>query len=206
MTVHLYFLPVQRVFDPKPARGPKYLKWLGNTDGVDCEWRMLDYGHIGVALVAADTTLALHQAAFDQPDVLSIDPRNGNQRDLDANATTAEVNALTSYLDTAGNFVPMNWATTSDTRRQILRGICGIFLFVQRLTAVSSGASPKDWGISLSTEISELSTEQRQWMLEAIADLRLSDKLPPESWSIRRVLRFLGNNWTDPIDLGLITI
>lgn len=195
MTTHYYFVPIERVDNEGiPSRGPKYIKWRHDSTSIPCPWSMIDYGLIDVAFIAADTDLSQHQQLFDQVDVLSVDPRNGNQRNLDANATQAEIDALAAYLDTSGNFVPMGWATTSDTRRSILRGICGIFLYMQRLTG-EAGSSPLDWGITLATTWGELTQQQRDWMMIAAVTLGFSVTEPASTVTMRQILRFFGNEW-----------
>lgn len=190
---HLYFIPVQRVIENGEVfRGPKYLKWSRNPGGIAVKWSMIDYGLIDVALVAADVTLAQHQQAYDRSDVLSIDPRNGTQRNLDANITEPERAALVAYLDTANNFVPMQWASTTDTRRQVIRGICGIFLFVQRVTVLSSMAIG-DWGITLGTTWSELTDQQRGWIRDAARSLQFDADDPGPSVTVRQIIRSMAN-------------
>jgi hypothetical protein len=195
MPGHYYFFPVQRVVaSGKLWRGPKYLKWKENQAGIDVPWRMMDYGHIDLAFVAADVSLVQHQTLFDFPDILSIDPRSGVPRDLDALATQGEIDALVAYLDTAGNFVPMGWATTADTRRAILRGVCGIFLFVQRATGVA-GTPPTEWGVTLATTWGELSEQQKQWMRWSATSLGFTFDDPAENISMRQILKFMGDAW-----------
>lgn len=203
MTLHYYFLPVLRVTNnDRIHRGPKYLKWTHNQDGEQVKWSMIDCGLFSTAFVACDSNITQHQTLFDYPDVLSIDPRNGNQRNLNANATDAEINALVNYLDTPGNFIPLGWATTADTRREILRGICGIFLFIQRATAVSR-LSPDQWGVTMNTTWVELTDQQRQWIRDAASSLGFGASDPPDEMTIRHILRYMGNHWGQrPIYMG----
>lgn len=197
MTVHLYFVPVVM---PDGERVPKYV--AGSAPLVACNWGMMDYGLIDLAFLAADVTLAQHQTLFDQADVLSIDPRNGTSRNLDGLATAGEVAALKSYLDTAGNFVPMAWATTADTRRAILRGVCGMFLFMQRLHGLSN-SSPLTWGVTLATTWGQLTQQQRDWILQAAADIGYTGQTPANGTTLRTILKTVGDGWgTKPIGLG----
>lgn len=196
MTVHFYFMPVINLGEgPEGGRGPKYLRFGSNTSEVSCPWGMIDYGHIDVALLAADTTLAQHQYIFDKTDVLSIDPRTGVPRDLDQLATQAEVNALTTYLDNAGNFCPMDWADTSDTRRAILRGVCGMFLFIQNVTGILAGGTPKDWGITLDTTWTDLSSQQQSVLLQAATNLGYQVQVPAPTTRMRAILRYMAQQW-----------
>ena len=208
MTQHYYFMPMERIDlgEGGTIRGPKYFKWRGNPTGIDCPWSMIDYGMIDLAFVSADTTIADHQQIFDAADTLSVDPRNGNQRNLNATAAQGEIDALTAYLDTAAHFVPMGWATVTDTRRAILRGVCGIFMFVQRVTT-EAGSPPTEWGITLATTWAELTDQQRAWMRQAALTLGFPTNDPPAGTTMRQVLRFMGNNWgSRPIYFGSLGV
>lgn len=192
MAVHFYFVPVIFNATPGPSggRGPKYINW-GANQGIVCSWNMIDEGHINVCFLAADVNLADHQLLFDQADVLSIDQRNGSSRDLDANATQAEIDALTGYLDNGTYFCPLGWANTSMTRREILRGIVSQFLFIQRITGITEGGTPLDWGITLATTWAELTQDQRNILTEAATSRGYEVDAVNNSTTMRQILRYV---------------
>lgn len=197
MPIHLYFMPATTQTEGgKSFRAPKYMS-------SDHRWSAIYYGMINVCLDAIDTNLVDHQTLFDTSDVLSVDPRTGDYIDLDGNATAGEITALKNYLDTAGNFCPMDWATTADTRRSIIRGVCGMFLFIQRVTALSNFVPPTQWGITMSTQWVSLATNRRDAMRQAAKDLGFVAADPANTTTMRQILRYFGSHWTAPISFKL---
>lgn len=191
---------------PSGGRGPKYMKWGANT-GVDCAWNMIDDGNINVGMVAADTTLADHQFLFDQTDVLSVDPRTGTQRNLDANATQTEIDALLNYLEGGDYFCPLGWATTSMTRREILRGICSQFLFIQRMTGIMEGGTPLDWGITMNTTWAQLTQQQRDIITEAAVSRGFEVDGVQDSTTMRAILRYVAvQRIGQQVHIGVMTL
>jgi hypothetical protein len=193
--IQYFFLPVDVVGN---YRGPSYLKWRFNPDGLDVPWSCKDYGSVNNIMVcavnaeAADLTwLAAQADVYAWPTV------------LDENLPQAERSAVTAYLEAA--FVPANWISPSDTRRTALRTVTGMFLFMQRLTALS-GNSPLDWGITLNTQFRNLTTEQQTWLEEAAVSLGYAWDVVSND-TIRLILKAMADAWGDqPIYFGFTTL
>lgn len=201
MTVHYYFIPLITVGTP-PMRSPKYSKSPTNPAGFS-PYRSLPYGNIDVALVTADIDLTTHQALCDAADVLSVDPRNGIKRDLDGLAVQGEIDALSAYLESAGNFVPMHWANTTQTRRYILRQVAYLFLFMQRLTQFA-GSAPTTWGITFTTTWAQLTAEQQEWINATLASFNYTGDPVPGGATMRQILRgFMAVYGDVPVGMGI---
>ena len=88
----------------------------------------------------------------------------------------------------------------------MLRGVCGIFLFVQRLTAEAE-SPPSQWGITLATTWAELTDEQRAWMRQAALTLGFDRTDPADGTTMRQILRFMGNKWgSRPVLFGALSV
>ena len=65
--IRFYILPIITV---GTSRGPKYLRWMLNPDGLPvAQWAMKDYGLISAALVACNLTQEQHEQLVAEPDV-----------------------------------------------------------------------------------------------------------------------------------------
>ena len=111
MAIQYFMIPVQV---EGRYRGPSYLKWRFNPEGLDVPWSCKDYGivnNVMVCAVNAEQTdldwLAAQDGVYAWPTA------------LDENLPQAERSALTTYLE--AQFVPANWISPSDTRRTALR-------------------------------------------------------------------------------------
>ena len=184
--IQYFFVPVQVVGN---YRGPSYLKWRMNPTGLDVPWSCKDYGTVNnvmVCAVDADTTdlawLSAQANVYTWPTA------------LDENLPQQERSAVTAYLEAA--FVPANWISPSDTRRESLRTITGMFLYMQRLTVL--GGNPLDWGITLNTQYDNLTVEQQGWLEQAALDLGYAWDVAPND-TIRNILKEMGDAWGERI-------
>ena len=67
--MHWYLLPLDYAGN---IRGPRYLKWRGNPQGINVAWSLMDFGAIDLAVVAADTNEAQHQELAAYTDCYAI--------------------------------------------------------------------------------------------------------------------------------------
>lgn len=124
--LRLYILPIERNGN---ARGPKYFPWKYDPDPIpalaDTRPATMDFGGIDMCLVAVDVTTAQNNALAVQTDVIAV-PQN-----LD-NQVNGNLTAVADALETLR--IPSGWVQTTDTYRSILRTICGMFLYMQRVS------------------------------------------------------------------------
>lgn len=183
---------------------PKYIRGFYYQQGdIACPYKIFENG-TGTCFIAANVqTLADHQFLFDQIDTLSVDPRSGANRDLDVNITTGEISALTDYLDRDGRIMPMQWATISDTRRHVLRGVFALFRLFGSLTAFS-GTPVTQWGLALNTPWSDVPQQQQEWIFSAATAIGLPALVQPQSQhTLRVIFRYLAEKFGDrPYSFG----
>lgn len=83
-------------------------------------------GSHGVAMIEADQTY-LDTVAAD-PDVTRL----ATSQNLDEVLTAGQANAVKTIFE--GAFIPGQFINAGDTRRQVIRGLVGMFLFSQRMS------------------------------------------------------------------------
>lgn len=167
MAVRFYILPMEvaQVWSEAQdkyltKRGPKYLPWRFDPDPIPAlagvRWSILDYGVIETALAAVDVTPAQHTALAAFPDVIAV-PSN-----LDSTVGATKLAATRAAIETLN--IPGNWVQASDTYRVIVRQVSGMFLFMQRLTALT-GQNPFTGGLQLNAAYSDLPLIWRESIL-----------------------------------------
>jgi hypothetical protein len=157
MALQLFFAPITGT---GTDTDPRVVKYATAAPVIVGNWGMMDFGVEPWCIVGLDNTLNPTLAA--QPDVVAI-PVN-----LDGNVTAGEITKLTVLGTTAK--IPMSWVTLQMTRRQVLRRICGIFAFAQRVAGLF-GVSPFAGGITLATTWSQLTGPQQTVLLQVAQDL-----------------------------------
>lgn len=106
-------------FRPKYAAGDQSVRRYG----------MMRYSRATddvIAMIEAD------QLYLDSIAAQSDATRIASTPTLDEQVTPPQVNAIRSILEAA--FIPEQFVNVGDTRRQIIRGICGMFIFSQRMS------------------------------------------------------------------------
>jgi hypothetical protein len=197
MAVRFYLIPVQVV--DEVFRGPKYLKWFMNPDGLDVRWSCKDYGAIDMMSCAVGSEeQGDHDYLAAQADVYQwIEP-------LDGQMTAGERAEVTTYLESA--WIPANWITPADTRREAVRTVTGMFLFMQRLTAIT-GSTPIEWGVELNTQYQNLDLEYQEAIVDAFDTLGYDSSVIRDNWTLRVLLKNAADQWGEtPILFGFVTL
>ncbi len=199
MSVRFYILPVQRVtVNGSDYRGPMYLKWRMNPDGLDVLWSLKDYGSIDMGTIAVEATATDHTTLAAQANVYQF-PEN-----LDVTMTQAQRSALESYLE--AHAVPGDWIAPGDTFRSGLRTVTGMFLFMQRLTT-KAHSNPLDWGITLNTQWQNLTIQQRGWITESFSSMGYDLSFVRASTQMRRIIKAASEQFgAKPIYFGMVTL
>jgi len=194
LVIAFFFIPVMVVGS---YRGPSYLKWRMNPEGLDAQWSCKDYGSINNVMICAVNAAQADLDYLAAQDGVYTWPTN-----LDENMTSQERSAVSSYLE--AQFIPANWLSPSDTRRTALRTTTGMYLYMQRLTAIAG--NPLTWGITLNTQYRNLTTEQQTALEEAATTLGYTWDVAPTD-TIRNILKAMADQWGDaPIYFGFTTL
>jgi len=197
--IEYFFIPVQVVeINGAIYRGPSYLRWRMNPGGLDVPWSCKDYGSINNVMVCAVNA--------EQADLTWLAAQAGVYTwpvNLDVNLPQAERSAVTAYLE--AQFIPATWILPSHTRRAALRRITGIFLYMQRLTAIIN-SDPTTWDVTLNTQFQNLTAEQQPAMVQAATSLGYTWDIAPTDL-LRNILTDMADAWgVQPIYFGFTTL
>lgn len=178
MAKRFYVVPKFTPDGPDPAIEPKYIGALG------VPYAAMDYGLEDTFLVGADVTTEQHNALAAEVDVISVPANLDSQIGLTALAT------VENKLE--GLHVPADWVTTSHTYRDVLRLTGKLFLYMQRfhgrqLSVFFTGA------ITLDTRVNQLTTAQRNAMLDAAISLGLDTSAITGPMLLRQALKILAD-------------
>ena len=197
MTVRFYIMPIQVVNER--YRGPKYLKWRFNPSGLDVPWSMKDYGLIDACLVAADVSQAQHEQLAAEVDV-SAPPA-----DIDQNVSEIAIPQVQQVLEALR--IPAQWVTSDYTYRELLRMVGGLFLFAQRHHGMHV-EQLIDSTAQLDLRWNQIPLARRERIMATADDMGYDYTQVTNQWTIRRILRHLGDQWGQtPILFGnLVTL
>lgn len=200
MSVIFYILPVMVVVvSGSTYRGPSYLAWRMNPTGLAVQWSCKDYGSIDMMVCAVNAEAAQHATLAAQSNVYQF-PEN-----LDAVMTQAERSALSAYLES--HAVPGDWIAAQDTFRVALRTVTGMFLYMQRLTAMTGNVSPLDWGYTLNTQWKNISAAHQTAISEAATSLGYSVSFIGGNTQVRAILKNFADQWgSKSIYFGFVTL
>jgi hypothetical protein len=194
--IRFYIMPIEVV--DGTSRGPMYLKWRFNPDGIDCRWSMRDYGLIDAALVACDLTQAQHEQLMAEPDVATA------PEDIDQNISDIAIPQIQQMMEALR--IPADWVNTSYTYRAILRMIGGLFLFAQRYHGMHNERLI-DSSTQLDLRWNQIPLARRQRILETADALGYDYSEVANTWLVRRILKYLGEQWGGtPILFGFVTL
>jgi len=195
-TVIQYFLiPVMAV---ENSRGPSYLRWRDNPDGLNVQWSCKDYGAIDMMICAVNADQADLDWLAAQADVYAFG------QNLDEQMPQDERGVMAVYMESVA--IPADWITPADTRRQAIRTITGMFLFSQRLHGIT-GQSPLDWGITLNTQFRNIEQQYQGAIREAFDTLGYDSSVLRDNWTLRVILKNAADQWADrPIHFGFTVL
>jgi len=189
MSVRVYIVPVDsQIINGTEYRGPLYLQWRFNPDGLDVIWSMRDYGGIGetAMIVAADVTQEQHDYLSVQAGVYPI-PEN-----IDDKPSPAELAAFEAHLETM--YIPADWLLPNMTWRECLRTILGMFATAGKY-AVIVGDSILNSGITLNMQFQNFP----QYVQDALEQIATNLGYPWDevktNWTARIVLKWFADQW-----------
>ena len=196
--IQFYIVPIEQVGS---YRGPEYLPWRADQNPepilAGVRWSCKDYGLIPQMVCAADVTTAQHVFLDAQADVWAFG-------DLDLNIGAGERNQLGNFLE--GVAIPSNWIQPTETNRTALRTITGMFLFMQRLTAITN-QNPLTAGLTLNTQYQNLPALWGDAITQAAADLGYDISWLTGNMTVRQFLKRFAEEWgLRPIYFGFTTL
>jgi hypothetical protein len=200
-SIIFYLIPVMVVAGGggRDYRGPSYLKWRMNPEGLAVQWSCKDYGSINNVMVCAvNAEQADHDTLAAQDGVFTF------PADLETAPSPAELSALEAALEAA--YIPADWLSPSMTWRENLRTVTGMFMFMQRVTTVA-GDNPLDWGVTLNTAFRDLPAGKQEALLIAFDTLGYDSSVVKTNWTLRVVLKNAADQWGErPIYFGFVDL
>jgi hypothetical protein len=87
----------------------------------------------------------------------------------------------------------------------VLRSVCGIFLFLQRVTAITK--QPINWtAVSLNTQWQNIPAAWQAAMLQAAGEMGFSTAGLQATTPLRNILKNMADQWVKPISFGNVTL
>lgn len=196
MATRLYLIPAIGTGTDKDARRPKYF-----TDGtvtVIGELNVMDYGAEPWFIVSADLSPAHEATVIAQPDASAV------PADMNTFLTAGQVTAVQNRLELMN--IPTLWVNTSLTWIEVVRIVLGMFVFMQRFTAIHGGPVFLG-GVTLNTTVSQLSVGVRNELTTAATSLGLAIDGITLASTIRAVLKVLADQLrVRPVSLGSVSV
>lgn len=199
MTVRFYVMPI--TLHTTSIRYAKYFAFILDPTPpyINCPSAMKDYGLIDYCLVAADIADADHTALIANSDVLAI-PIN-----LDSTLTVGARNTARTFLENF-NIPATNWLNTGMTYRAVLRTVTGMFLFVQRMTAIL-GHGIDFASVPLSIQWQNIPADYRSAMQQAANELGYNYSGVTATTTLRQILKLMADALgSQPVLFGFVTL
>lgn len=201
--IHFYLDPVEEIqLGGTTYRGPKYIKWLHGTGTIMpvteelVNW--LDYGLRPTMLVVIDISDADHAFMASQDDVIDV-PLN-----IDNTISAAALGAVQDALELLK--VPGTWVTTTNTYRDVLRAVAGLFSFAQKYHAMWLEQLVEN-NVDLGLKWSQIPQAKRTKVLATADALGIDYSPVTNQWTIRQILKFLADFWIEtPFNFGFVTL
>ena len=172
---------------------PKYFSALPGVS-----WSAMPFGKEPFHLVVSDLTTAQHAALVANSDVITI-PEN-----IDAQVGTGSLSAVVNALETLN--IPAGWVTAAMTYRFVLKIVCAIFQFAQRLHG-HANLRIYESGITMSTQFRNLPENVRTALLGAAQTMNFDTSSLSGTSTIRQILKEMADQWgTRPIHIGGFTL
>lgn len=196
--IRFYILPIERT--AANQRGPKYFAWKYDPDppGFTSMWKMVDYGSIDMAILAADitttdhNTLVLNADVYAFPEVLTI------------TMTQAQRSTLNTYLEAHG--LPGDWLAAGDTFQTAARTIAAMMLYNQRVCGILDYPTNPYAGITLNTRYSQIANPLHDALYQAAVELDYTWNVGNND-QVRRLLKMMADSFgSTPMLFGFVTL
>ena len=192
--IRFYLVPIVLVGEPPlgPARGPKYVYELS------VDWGMMDYGLIDAGLVAASVTQAQHELLVVEPDVATT------PEDIDQNISDIAIPKVVAVMEQLR--IPAGWIDNTYTYREILRMLAGLFQLAQRHNGLHSEEIIENQS-QLELRWNQIPQAKRQRLRETADSFGYDYSEITNAWTVRRILKYLGDQWGDQVfHMGVVDL
>ena len=197
MAFRLYIVPVVGAGVKGDPRRPKYFADPGKMiDGLD--WSAMDYGLEPWMDVGADLSPSDENLVIGQSDAFAV------PFDLASQLTSGQVSAVQQKLESIN--VPAGWVTINFQWIEIVRIVLGMFLFMQRYSALH-GAGLFGGGNTLTSRLNQLTQAERDDLTTTARELGVSTETIASNARLREALKDLADQFTMiPYHFGDITL
>jgi hypothetical protein len=154
-------------------------------------YHLIPYGAENVCILAADVDAATHTTISADPQVSALPASLSN------NLTAGAVSQAQPFLD--GLNIPSQWVSTAITYVQLIR-ILGRIFQVANLFEASIGKLFVG-GVTLSTQFIDLPQGVRTTLIQIATDHGWDTSGLSGASTVRQVLKFMADQFTDPIQL-----
>jgi hypothetical protein len=147
-------------------------------------WWSMAYGHDPWAFVGADLSLSDDNFVVGQPNTFAL------PFDLGAQLTPAQVTNVQNKLESIN--LPANWVDTSFLWIQVVRIVLGMVTLMQRFKGFNGNVSLFSGGVTLATQVNQLTQTVRDNLTNAALSLGLSTTGITGTMTLRAALRNFG--------------
>lgn len=199
MPFRLYVVPTTT-----NAKGSIVPKYFGDGT-ISATWSANGYGDEPWTVVGADLSNADDATLVAAADVKTL------PFDLSPQLTAPQVSNIQTFLENAN--IPAGWVSTADSWAAVVRGVLGMFAFLQRYAAVYASANgtaaPSIFlgGVTLNTTFGSLPVAVRNAMTATATDQGISTSGLAAGTTLRVILRFVADNYSArPYDFNGILV
>lgn len=186
--IRYYVMPIITVpVGDRLVRIPKYIFHEGNEGGVAVQlWSPMDYGLIDACIVACMLTQEQHEILVAEPDCVAA------PEILDNAISEIAIPKVQQVLEALR--IPADWVTSAYTYRQILRMMAGLFQFAQRHHGLHNEALIDNVD-QLDITWSVIPADRKARILQTADSLGYVYTDVTSTWTVRRILKYLGDQW-----------
>lgn len=187
MAVELFLLPMVATGRPR-GEGMYQAKYTDDPQVI--RHGTIKLGKLDQAVVMIEAPQTYLDFVQSQPDALLL----ATSQTIDNTINVNQRNAIRNWLENRG--IPGLWVQTGETRRQVIRGVIGMFLISQRLRG-RFGEDFKQravrYGVNLETTWADLPQALKDELLGVAADFGIPNPGLTNASPLRDVLKALGD-------------
>jgi hypothetical protein len=166
-------------------------KYFGDMTGIS--WSSMRFGGQPIRLVGSDLSVFDQTFVTSHTDVLAL------PADLNEIVLPPIASSLQTKLEDMN--IPAHWVSAGMTYRQVLRKICHIFQFMQRLKGLGLGRLLGDT-INLDTKFVGLPAMSKSKLRDAADDLKWDKAGITNTATLRQILKSMADQWEGPVYCG----